>query len=76
MRPCGHGEGMPEPHLQPLEERITWLQRHVVEQDKAMLELSDELARLREEMKAMRDRLAGLDEGAGPIAPDERPPHY
>ena len=67
---------MPKPHLQPLEERITWLQRHVVEQDKAMLELGDELARLREEMKAVRERLAGLDEGTGPIAPDERPPHY
>jgi SlyX protein len=67
---------MPEPHLQPLEERITWLQRHVVEQDKAMLELGDQLTRLREEMKAMRARLAGLDDGAGPSAPDERPPHY
>ena len=67
---------MAEPHLQPLEERITWLQRHVMEQDKAMLELGDELARLREEMKAVRARLAGLDEGAGPGAPDERPPHY
>jgi SlyX protein len=67
---------MPEPQLQPLEERITWLQRHVVEQDKAMLELGDELARLREEVKAMRARLAGLDEGAEPSAPDERPPHY
>jgi SlyX protein len=67
---------MPEPHLQPLEERITWLQRHVIEQDKAMLELGDELARLRAEVKAMRERLSGLDEGAGPSAPDERPPHY
>jgi SlyX protein len=67
---------MPEPHLQPLEERITWLQRHVVEQDKAMLELSDELARLRAEMKALRERLAGLGEGSEPNAPDERPPHY
>ena len=67
---------MPEPHLQPLEERITWLQHHVVEQDKAMLELGDELARLREEMKAVRDRLAGLGEGAEPSTPDERPPHY
>ena len=67
---------MPEPHLQPLEERITWLQHHVVEQDKAMLELGDELARLREEMKAVRERLAGLGEGGDPIAPDERPPHY
>ena len=67
---------MPEPYLQPLEERITWLQRHVVEQDKAMLELRDELARLREEMTAVHARLSGLDEGAGPSAPDERPPHY
>jgi len=67
---------MPEPHLQPLEERITWLQRHVVEQDKAMLELGDELARLREEVKALRERPSGLDEDVGPIAPDERPPHY
>jgi SlyX protein len=67
---------MPEPHLQPLEERITWLQRHVMEQDKAMLELGGELARLREEMTAMRARLSGLDEGVEPNPPDERPPHY
>ena len=49
----------------------------MTEQDKAMLELAEDLARLRRELKALRERTtnatAGEDEGA---ATDERPPHY
>jgi len=60
-----------------LEEKIAHLERHVTEQDKAMLELAEDLARLRRELKALRERTtnatAGEDEGA---ATDERPPHY
>lgn len=60
--------------IERLEERLAWLERHVVEQDKTMLELSDGHARLRRELEALRARLEG-----GPDLPpagEERPPHY
>lgn len=58
-----------------LEERYAHLQRHVVQQDKAMLELGDELARLRQELLGLRARVtAGTESPAEPG--DERPPHY
>jgi cell division protein FtsB len=57
-----------------LEERYAHLQRHVVQQDKAMLGLSDEVAKLRQEIALLRTR----DAGGSPTGemPDERPPHY
>jgi len=60
-----------------LEERLAWLERHVVEQDKAMLEMSDDITRLRRELLALRDRTASGPAAAEPsdIA-NERPPHY
>ncbi|MEO6245180.1 MAG: SlyX family protein [Opitutaceae bacterium] len=64
--------------LQRLEEKIAYLERHVTEQDKAMLELADDLAAVRRELKAWRERAtSGSSEGTGGDAPhDERPPHY
>jgi len=57
-----------------LEERYAHLQRHSAEQDKVMLQLADELAKLRKELVALRTQQAGgRDTGE---APDERPPHY
>lgn len=61
--------------LQRLEERYAHLQRHVTEQDKAMLELAEELARLKQELRQLRDRpTGGAPAEADPA--DERPPHY
>lgn len=64
--------------LMRLEERYAHLQRHVVEQDKAMLELAEELARVKAELAAFRAQGTG---GASPLSEgdastDERPPHY
>lgn len=64
--------------LTRLEERYAHLQRHVAEQDKAMLELADELARLKADLAAFRAQQVG---GASPLSDgatdtDERPPHY
>jgi len=63
--------------LTRLEERYVHLQRHVAEQDKAMLELAEEFARLKAELAALRAQGAG---GSSPVgeaeAADERPPHY
>lgn len=60
-----------------LEERLAWLERHVVEQDKVMLEMSEDITRLNRQLLALRDRMTSSG-GAG--EPDdtanERPPHY
>ena len=65
--------------IKRLEEKIAYLERHVTEQDKAMLEMADDIVALRREMKALRERLAGGggggDEAGGELG-DERPPHY
>jgi uncharacterized coiled-coil protein SlyX len=57
-----------------LEERYAHLQRHQAEQDKVMLELADEVAKLRKEIAVLRARAPGGSE-TGEL-PDERPPHY
>lgn len=63
---------------QQLEEKIAYLERHVVEQDKAMLEMSELLERIKIELGSMRERM----EDAAPGSADEtsllneRPPHY
>jgi SlyX protein len=64
-------------NLKRLEEKIAYLERHVVEQDKVMLEFGDELIRLRRELKLLRERAGspGLPETPDEPA-DERPPHY
>jgi uncharacterized coiled-coil protein SlyX len=60
--------------LTKLEERYAHLQRHQTEQDKVMLALRDELAKLRQEIAGLRSRRA--DETAAGEPADERPPHY
>lgn len=64
-------------HIQRLEEKIAYLERHVTEQDKAMLEMADDIAKLRRELTALRDRPTGPAPGGGDdLSADERPPHY
>ncbi|MBM3826063.1 MAG: SlyX family protein [Verrucomicrobia bacterium] len=63
--------------LKPLEEKIAFLQRHVEQQDRAMLELTREVTRISERLARAEARLkqqAG-GEDSGPPA-DERPPHW
>jgi uncharacterized coiled-coil protein SlyX len=60
--------------LTRLEERYAHLQRHQAEQDKVMLELADEVKRLRQEIAVLRTRAtSGSETGE---TPDEKPPHY
>lgn len=66
--------------IKHLEEKVAYLERHVTEQDKVMLVLTDELAALRRELQRWRDRTATagpgspVEDAGGPV--DERPPHY
>ena len=60
--------------LTRLEERYAHLHRHQAEQDKAMLELADEVKKLRKELALLRAAQPGGSE-PGETA-DERPPHY
>ena len=60
--------------LTRLEERYAHLQRHVTQQDKAMLELTDEVAKLRKEIAGLRAHQTSAPESGD--APEERPPHY
>ena len=65
---------MSEDRLLRLEEKIAYLERHVTAQDRAMLDLTEELDALRRELGRVRE--ARADAGAAPEAVDERPPHY
>ena len=67
---------MPTERIDRLEERLAWLERHVTEQDKTMLVLHEELARLRAELKPLRERVAAEPKNSERSEPDERPPHY
>ena len=62
--------------LRQLEEKVAYLERHVTEQDKAMLEMAEDLARLRKQQLKWREQTSGASE-TNPMPPtDERPPHY
>jgi SlyX protein len=70
---------MGDDRLIHLEARYAWLERHVLQQDKAMAELGEELRKLRREIAALRqrDRLRGADGAtAQPEPPEPPPPHY
>jgi len=60
--------------LDALEFRYAFLEKHVAEQDRAMLELAKRLDLLELRQKQLHERLVQGTEGGAP--PDERPPHY
>ena len=62
--------------VQRLEEKIAYLERHVVEQDRAMLAMTEQVARLRSALMALRERLPDSPTGGEATSEDERPPHY
>jgi SlyX protein len=65
---------MNDERLATLEEKLAWLQRHVTEQDKAMLELAGEIDRLKRKVAELGERPAP-ESGIPPVI-DEPPPHY
>lgn len=84
-RPMGRGPLRPlndnTESIQRLEEKIAYLERHVTEQDRAMLEMAEDISRLKREFKALRERDTGGGgqgggDGADAGGAEERPPHY
>jgi len=67
---------MSSERLDRLEERLAWFERHVTEQDKAMLEMAGQIDRLKAELTRLRLRSesGGIVTEENPA--DERPPHY
>ena len=72
--------GVDDARYQRIEERVAWLEKHVLEQDKAMLELARGADSLRRQLAEMRERLvpgASPGQAAGEIFDgEEKPPHY
>jgi SlyX protein len=67
---------VPNERIDRLEERLAWLQRHVTEQDKAMLEMAGQLDRLKAELTRLKQRADVSSPASEGTAIDERPPHY
>lgn len=68
---------MSNERIDRLEERLAWLQRHVTEQDKAMLDMAREIDRLKAEVARLHLRAEAAVAGAPEAMPaQERPPHY
>jgi uncharacterized coiled-coil protein SlyX len=66
---------MNDERLAHLEERLSWLQRHATEQDKAIMDLSAQVDRLKKQVTELREKLTA-EVRDDPGAAQERPPHY
>ena len=62
--------------IKEMQERITFLQRHIEQQDRAFLELSKEIAVLSQRLARMEGKVnqLGGDEDGPPA--DSKPPHW
>ena len=61
--------------IERLESKITFLESHVEQQDRVILELRDLLDDTRKQIEALKEAMEGV--GAPQTdAIDERPPHY
>jgi SlyX protein len=67
---------MSDERLIHLEARFAWLERHVLEQDKAMAEMGDELRRCHRDIEMLRERLRTAETGNEAPDADRPPPHY
>lgn len=62
--------------LRRLEEQLAHLQRHIEQQDRAMLDLTREADRLRQRLERLEAKPAGDGDTAAGSPADERPPHW
>ncbi len=66
---------MSELSIERLESKITFLERHVEQQDRVILELRNLLDETQKQIEALKEAMEGV-EGPQTDAIDERPPHY
>ena len=60
-----------------LEIKLAFLERHIEEQDKVILGLSNEMAALKRALARLTENFDQSQDGPASAAPeDERPPHY
>jgi len=59
-----------------LEEQLAHLQRHIEQQDRAMLELTRETDRLRQRLERLETKPSSDGDIAAGSPADERPPHW
>jgi len=59
-----------------LEEQLAHLQRHVEQQDRAMLDLTREIDRLRQRLDRLESKPSAEGDTAAGSPADERPPHW
>lgn len=62
--------------LRRLEEQVAHLQRHIEQQDRAMLNLTRETDRLRQRLERLEAKPAADGDSAAGSPADERPPHW
>lgn len=63
--------------IQELEIKLTFLERHVEEQDRVIYDMQNRLEKLQRKFEQMENRLeSSSDSSSGTLPADERPPHY
>jgi uncharacterized coiled-coil protein SlyX len=62
--------------LRRLEEQLAHLQRHIEQQDRAMLDLTREADRLRQRVGRLEAKPSSDGDTAAGSPADERPPHW
>jgi uncharacterized coiled-coil protein SlyX len=65
-----------EEFLRRLEEQIAHLQRHIEQQDRAILNLTRESDRLRQRLERLEAKPSSDGDNAAGSPADERPPHW
>ena len=58
-----------------LEERLAWFEKHVIEQDRVMLDISEQLTRVKSDLRSVREK-AESGETGGVEQKEAPPPHY
>lgn len=66
----------PENRLQEIEIKLTFLERHVGEQDRVILKLREQIDLLSRQLERVTHQLAQAREAAGDDQPEPPPPHY
>ncbi len=66
---------MSDLQIQDLQIKLTFLERHIEEQDRVIYSMQSDLEKLRKEVERLKER-ADVNSGGGDMPANERPPHY